>query len=489
MVDASKTLWITSIQPETIGGRPFVPTVLRYQDGGDVTIGHDAIGADASVDFKLALGDIRPGQSPATRATFRCSDGVQRSAFELAGDFLNKIIEFVETKLPPRDSSGSIGTRVVIAEPLKFQVKDRNSTWLNNYRQNVARILDRFQTIEFLPEPFAVYQYYKYGLRLPKLADRMKRFALILDMGGGTFDVCVIESTSEGDVSQTGSHSKPLSANSAPFAGFHLDLQIALYLLKRNTPDAKKRNVERYYEQYERILRGDLDRHDLRPEAQAFIANIEALRPVCERKKIELANVITNWRLDEEQYDRVEIEVPIDPLSESEWVPSELYGHQMFAIFEKIWGSKLISVVRGVMKGAHHRLRGNGIDVSLISGGSANIGWLASLLMRDFAEELTEADPVNIGGAYQDVVANGLAIECARRHFSGRDTAPEFVAVTYNPIRLLLASDGDELAELRFKSYDDKVDMRRTQLGDLIPSAHVFRHFFKHPLRLESETT
>ena len=480
---APKTLWITSVQPETIGGRAFVPTALRYQDGGRVAIGHDAVGGEASVGFKLALGDIRPGQSPDTRDTFHCSDGARRSAYELAQDFLNQLLASVEDKLPPRDHIGSVSARLVVAEPLKFQLKTERTDWLNNYRQNVARILGRFQTIEFLPEPFAVYQYYKYGLRLPKLAERTKRFALILDMGGGTFDVCIIESTTEGDVSRTGSHSKPLAAKSAPFAGFHLDRQIALYLLKRNVPDVRKKDVERYYEQYERTLRGDLDRRDLRAEAQAFMANMDRLRPLCEEKKIELTTAIADWRLGVEQYDRVEVDVPVDPLGESTWAPSELYGHQMFTIFEKTWNTRLKSVVKGVMVAARDRLEGNGIDVSLISGGSANIGWLAALLRRDFEVELAEAEPVNIGGSYQNVVANGLAIECARRHFSEKSDAPEFVAVTYNPIRLLLAADGGDLAKLRFRSSDDKVDMQRAQLGDLLPSAHAFRHFFGHPLR------
>ena len=485
MADVTKTLWITSIRPETIGGQPFVPTAICYHGG--VAIGHDAIDeTDASVGFKLALGDIQPGQSPETRTMFQCSDGVRRSAFTLAQDFLNGILASA-ANLPPYDSSSIISTRVVVAEPLKFQVKNRKPEWLNNYRGNIRRILGRFQTVEFLPEPFAVYQYYKYGLRLPNLADRTKRFALILDMGGGTFDVCVIESTSEGDVSRTGSHSKPLSANSTPFAGFYLDCQIALYLMKKNVPDSKKHVVDRYYELYERTLLGELDKDNLRQEAQAFIANIERLRPMCEKKKIELSNAITDWQLGVEQYSRVEIDVPIDPLTNSEWAPTDLFGHQMFSVFEAIWKTKLENVVKNVLKGANDRLKGNKIDVSLISGGSANIGWLASLLKRDFADELEDAEPVNIEGSYQDVVANGLAIECARRHFSPSNESPEFVAVTYNPVRLLLASDGSDFAKLQFRSIDDKINMQRTQPGDLIPSAYVFRHFFGQALRWQAK--
>lgn len=479
---ASKTLWITSIQPEIIRGSPFIPTTLWYQPDGKAVFGHDAMASDASAGFKLALGDIRPGQSPNTRDMFPCSDGRHRSAFQLSKDFLNEVLSSVEAKLPQPGSDSAV--RVIVAEPINFQVKGKRPEWLANYRRNIAKILDRFQTIETLPEPFAVYQYYKYGLRLPKLADRMKRFALILDMGGGTFDVCIIESTAEGDISRSGSHSKPLSANSAPFAGFHLDQQIALYLLKSNTPDAKRQDLDRYYRQYERTLRGELDRQSLKQEAQAFMANMDALRPLCEQKKIELTNVITDWKLDAQNHDVVEVSVPIDPLAKSTPAPHELYGHQMFTVFEEMWNTRLKSVVRDVIKGARDRLGGNKIDVSLISGGSANIGWLTALLMRDFDEELADAEPVNIEGSYQDVVANGLAIECARRHFSGPSGGtPEFVAVTYNPIRLLLAPNGGEPTALPFESSDGRVGMQDAGPGDLIPSAQVFRDFFNVPLR------
>lgn len=211
---------------------------------------------------------------------------------------------------------------------------------------------------------------------------------------------------------------------------------------------------------------------------------MDALRPICEQKKIELTNAITDWRLDTRNGDVVEVEVPSDPLKKSSvHVPQEFYGHQMYTVFEKMWNTKLKSVVREVLKRANNRLSGNKIDVSLISGGSANIGWLTSLLMRDFGEELSDAEPVNIKGSYQDVVANGLAIECARRHFLGSSgDAPEFVAVTYNPVRLLLAPNGGKPEALRFESSDERVNMEDARPGDLIPSAQAFRGFFDAPL-------
>jgi len=43
------------------------------------------------------------------------------------------------------------------------------------------------------------------------------------DFGGGTCDVCIIETTKEGDISQTGRNSKPLAAASKPIGGFFIN--------------------------------------------------------------------------------------------------------------------------------------------------------------------------------------------------------------------------------------------------------------------------
>lgn len=96
--------------------------------------------------------------------------------------------------------------------------------WLSNYRRNLQRLLSSkgFQNIDFLPEPFAVFQYYRYGLKHPIVAQRARIDALMLDIGGGTCDVCIIETTKEGNISQSGRNSRPLAASSAPVAGFFL---------------------------------------------------------------------------------------------------------------------------------------------------------------------------------------------------------------------------------------------------------------------------
>ncbi len=82
-------------------------------------------------------------------------------------------------------------------------------------------------------------------------------------------------------------------------------------------------------------------------------------------------------------------------------------------------------------------LAGAPITVILLSGGSANIGWLREFLRLDFGAYLGGAPFVQIPD-YQQVVAQGLAVECAREFATGES---DFKGVTYNPLFLLLEAD------------------------------------------------
>jgi hypothetical protein len=70
------------------------------------------------------------------------------------------------------------------------------------------------------------------------------------------------------------------------------------------------------------------------------------------------------------------------------------------------------------------------ITVVLLSGGSSNIRWLKPLLERDAAVALREAEVLELSENFQEIVAKGLAVECARRFYTGGDG--DFRAVTYN---------------------------------------------------------
>ena len=409
---ATQTLWVTTVRPREIDGQSFVPTAIRYHLDSTILIGHPALDTRGdnqrvNIDFKIDLGDVSPS-SVYGRGKFETGEG-RKTAYEICNDFVAAFLSDIESELEPisRDVP-KIPARIMVAEPLSFQVEGHSKQWLANYRANFRRILSRYKEVDFLPEPFAVYQYYRYGLRVPHLQDRTKQIALILDFGGGTFDACVIESTKDGDVSIRGKHSKPLEAKSVPVGGFYVNRRLALYIVKRDLEGVDRKLVDRYFRQYEKVKRGEIQRDILRQECQDFISNFEKLEKLVEAYKVDLTSRITGWGFDDEAYDKVIIRRPKHPLRLGPWVESELYGHQFRHIFvREIWEDKLKGVIDGVLRIASDAIEGRNITTTLISGGSSNIRWLENLVRQDFSESLSRAQPVPISHSFQEVVANG----------------------------------------------------------------------------------
>jgi hypothetical protein len=79
------------------------------------------------------------------------------------------------------------------------------------------------------------------------------------------------------------------------------------------------------------------------------------------------------------------------------------------------------------LKVGREMLEGAPLTVILLSGGSANLKWLQELLRRDFAEYLYDVPVVQIRD-YQQVVAHGLAVDCAREFAIGTN---DFIALPY----------------------------------------------------------
>ncbi|MBD0300858.1 MAG: hypothetical protein ICV85_01390, partial [Tolypothrix sp. T3-bin4] len=280
----------------------------------------------------------------------------------------------------------------------------------------------------------------------------------------------------------SGKHSKPLGADSAPVGGFYINQCLAEYLIKRNIEPRQKADAESCIKSYYRVKSGELDPSTLSEKKQIFLKNFRLLINECESYKIALTTSVSNWSLVNNAYERVSIKLPVDPFTEEEWMQDELFAHQLRKIFvDNVWDRHLNKVIRKVFKTAQSELIGKEITITLISGGSSNIRWMLELLKRDFSAELLGAEPVPITQSFQEVVATGLAIECARRFYEGQS---EFVGVTYNPVRLKLNPDdkGEEAAK-PFISVGDKIDMKDAKPGDIVPSAVALNNFIEQPLQ------
>lgn len=181
----AKELFINSVRQLHIQGHSIVPTVVYYQDKKCLT-GFNAIeecsdAGDLREDFKVQIGSDDPIKLAQTRNIG--GPGRGRSTLGIAKDFIDNIIN---QALQVIERQGFVApSRILVAEPLSLSHGQDNIThdeWLKNYRGSIRRILaGKFAEIDFIPEPFAVFQYYRYGVKHPLVTQRIKHLALVFD--------------------------------------------------------------------------------------------------------------------------------------------------------------------------------------------------------------------------------------------------------------------------------------------------------------------
>ncbi len=176
----------------------------------------------------------------------------------------------------------------------------------------------------------------------------------------------------------------------------------------------------------------DLDEFDS-PQLLRFTGNFKRMIQSVEQAKIAICSSIANWNLDADLSGAAThlIAIPRDPFSESgSWAEVRIDAARLRQIFEEgVWKPRLLPAIRDALSRAERELRGKSISVVLLSGGSSNIRWLKPLLKRDISSQLGDAEILELNDDFQEIVARGLAIECARRYY----TKGERARVTFAP--------------------------------------------------------
>lgn len=484
-----RELFINSIKLVKVDEKTNIPTVLFYQ-GGKCHIGYEAIEKNdspelLSEDFKVELG--REDPSTQTRRTFETSAGRSRTAVGLAQDFIHQALGRLESWCNERGTP--MPTRILVAEPIAMgNAQGVLDTWLKNYRSSLRRILKgRFQEIDFLPEPFAVFQYYRYGLKHALVAQHLRHIALVLDFGGGTFDVSVIETTGKGDISQSGRNQRPLAASSIPVGGFYINRVIAETLLFENLDKGvSKSEIRKALEKFSELKNAAPDELDtLRSDLRNFVRHFKSCLSSVESAKITICNNIPYWNLSADLSKAVacRVRVPRNPLvSAPEWAEIRLDARRLRELFEqRIWDQKLKPAIKDAIARAERELEGKPISLVLLSGGSSNIRWLTPLIERDLRQDLANAQILDFSENFQEVVSKGLAVECARRFYT--EGTGDFRAVTYNRLCLALRADDGRLEVRRYRPITDQTPKESVDEGVLLPSASILKDSVGLPLR------
>lgn len=479
----TKELFINALQMVRIDEQENIPTTVLFDQAG-VHIGFQAIekatdATDINENFKLNL-----GESARTRLDppkFDTADGKQRSAHEITKVFIEGVLNGVNPWIAGRGLKPA--NRVLVAEPLALDRTDADgSEWLANYRAKLRHILEQqFAEVDFLPEPFAVFQYYRYGVRHPLLTSNTRHAALVVDFGGGTFDVSVVDTTAKGDVSGSGRNSRPLAAASIPVGGSFINLQIAKELLSKNLEKGvDKAKVSRGWDAYR-----EGSYQDLRADLRQFVRNVKKVLAQVEKAKLHICDTLADWSL-EAQYSPgpgMQISIPKNPLSEKpDFVSVRFDAQQLRDCFvNRVWHARLKSAVMSAIDRSKEELGGRPIDIILLSGGSANIRWLTNLMRDLLPTTYPDAEILELQGSFQEVVSKGLAIECARRTFNHGTS--DFQSVTYNRLCLILGVDDETPVATRFRSAMDGPANGGLSEGTLLESAHLISGAQENPLR------
>lgn len=470
-----KEIFINSAKLIDIDGRTNIPTILLYE-GNKHFVGYEALERCNSPhllneDFKIELGKEDP-----TRKRFETAAGHLRSAAGLAKDFIDSTIESSKHWFSERGLCLPI--KILIAEPLAMgKAQQVDDSWLANYRAALRRVLARrFEEIDFLPEPFAVFQYYRYGVRHALVAQRIKHVALVLDFGGGTFDVSVIETSAQGDISRSGRNSRPLSAASIPVGGFYINRIIARRLLEKTASKGiSKSDIDKAFKKFEELKNADASElTSLRSDLINFIRAMKKMLFSIESAKLAICNSIANWGLDADlsQGPGYRVGVARNPLcADSEWVEMRIDADLLRDIFERqVWAQKLKPTIADAIQRARSELAGQTISIVLLSGGSSNIRWLKPLIERDLKSLISDAEIIELSENFQEIVAKGLAIECARRFYT--EGSGDFRAVTYNRLCLALRANDGDLEVRRYRPVSEGLPTMN-DIGVLLPSASV----------------
>ena len=398
-LSTTKLPFVSSVNLVQIDGRNVVPTTIFYDSDKRPHIGFEAreichAPEQLLEDFKIQLGQHDP--DAITKRSAGTAHSPRNTIAGVTQDFFRALLVKVNNTLERQGRP--LPKSVLIAEPLALSGIDMaEESWLSNYRRAIRRILQgRFEQIDFLPEPFAVFQYYRYGFRHPTVAEHRKHIALVLDFGGGTFDISVIETTKTGDVSKSGTNSRPLAAKSLQVGGFAINRLLASDLMMRAISKELKAEIRKSIEHANRVKTPD-DLIGLAERQQTFFRHYRKLLQTVEAAKLAICGNIAKWDLEADLSGVTPYPVPVpsDPyVSASPLAMLRLDAGMLRRVFEDdIWKAQLREAVKKTIERARKELKGQEVSVVLLSGGSSNIGWLPKLLKRDLGKsELAHAE-------------------------------------------------------------------------------------------------
>ena len=371
-----------------------VPTVLSYNENEDsFVIGHEARrlglkGRTNVYNFKpdLGKGDKEFSQTKkywVSPLEYKPGEAKTLSAKEATVNFIAELIKTI--KEFPKE--------VIIGEPAI-----RDDIWKENFRRHMREVFVELQSdvqVQFFPEPFAVFQYYRHYEKIfPAL--QSPEIVLIIDIGGGTFNSCIIRTTSEGNLARSGATSVPLGLRADLYGGSFIDKELLLRIVEK----AKKRRIAWHENPLKR--------------AEKFGSILLRV----ENAKIELSEAIgINARLsDDFSHVRTKVQFDANTLHAEKSISEELTGEDLKIVIRNMWRKYYGDIINETIVEAKRVLAKQKIDFEkidrvLIAGGSSLLPFIKEEIIL-LLTTLINRNNIYIGSTRGSAVALGIALEC-----------------------------------------------------------------------------
>jgi len=298
------------------------------------------------------------------------------TAREVTSLFLKELLDNIE--LPPR---------IIVGEPA---VRENNLK--ENFRKNIRDVFTDlgYKNVDLFFEPFAVFQYYRhYENYFP--AVNKSEIILVIDLGGGTFNSCIIATTNDGKLSRGGANMLPLGLQGEQYGGSVIDLELAKVVIKKCKGEA--------------VVWKDNP-------------NDRAKSPVLfrlEEAKIYLSDKIGSKAALASSYEKhcKKVFLPKGTLHPDLDIETEINGDDLKVVIQSMWRLHWGKILTKTVTEAEGKLKRpiEKIDKVIIAGGSSKLPFMREEVLT-VLPTLVKKDDIYIGKDLGNAVACGIACEC-----------------------------------------------------------------------------
>ncbi|MFK7882908.1 MAG: Fe-S protein assembly chaperone HscA [Phycisphaerales bacterium] len=368
--------------PRVLGGeRAVVPSAVRYEQNGDVTVGQSALDeaplyprttitsvkrlmgravGDLGSDLKFLSYNVIEGEHHTARVSL--PDGRSLSPEEVSAEILRSLKASAEREL------GQSVCKAVVTVPAYFDDAQRQAT------RHAGRIAG-LEVVRIVNEPTAAALAYGIGTERSSERNAKPQTIAVYDLGGGTFDVSILRLTPGGDASGTDFFQVLSTAGDTRLGGDDIDHALVQMF-------ASEIGVE--------LGRGQ--------------DALESLSLGTRRALVSFARAVKH-KLSDEEIAHVEISLGNDKVYRRAVTRSELESIASPLI------DRSIAACERALHDASRTLKGESIDAVILVGGSTRVPLVRERVGNFFGTEpYTALDPdrvVAMGAAVQASILSG----------------------------------------------------------------------------------